>query len=444
MPCALRSSSPSDRAAVSRPLKIALKDHLGKSHRLSQALARAGHQFVTEGRADLLLVDFDPPVFGYRELIDHYKSMGAKVLLYPHGAGPLISYDNQFEPYAQVDGTLNIGPGYAEVARRIGDPRPSHVIGWSLCDQKPFRAAADVRKVVFAPLHPSGWGTLAEHNRAYNAATYAELLKGPWELTVRHIGTLEQNGLWPADGVKYVVGGYELAFAEMDAADVVVAGEGTYPSLAVARGVPTVVYGQMQPPMYGLPDEEPIPLRSLERYAGYHRFPLDVDDGPLDELLHVAAASEAPIAEWKRRHIGEPLDDAAFCTLVERIVREPAARVELDETRAFTVAGFADELHERPDLLREYADAVGPGDDATLVLWGLGLDASQTLSLVERAVAAAGIADDRLPDVLLLPLPGSAVADRALAERCSAVLSDWPPVGRLGELPRFAGVPQVA
>ena len=29
---------------------------------------------------------------------------------------------------------------------------------------------------------------------------FARLLKGPWHVTVRHIGTLEQNGLWQVDG----------------------------------------------------------------------------------------------------------------------------------------------------------------------------------------------------------------------------------------------------
>ena len=42
-------------------------------------------------------------------------------------------------------------------------------------------------------------------------------------------------------------GGIDLATREIDATDVVVAGEGTFPSLAIARGVPTVIYGQEPP-----------------------------------------------------------------------------------------------------------------------------------------------------------------------------------------------------
>jgi hypothetical protein len=363
--------------------------------------------------------------------------MGAKVLLYPHGAGTMLGHDGLWEPYEHVDGNLVIGRGHAELARRMEYPAPTHVTGWSLCPPAPFRPCRDVRHVLFAPTHPSWDGSLADSHRHTNAETFARLLEGPWHLTVRHLGTIEQNGLWPVDGVDFVAGKPELAPAEIDAADAVVAGDGTFPSLAIARGVPTVICGQGHPPMYGTRGEEPPTLRFADRYMDFIRYPLDSGDGPLDELVHAAARSEAPIAEWKRRFIGAPFDDRAFVALVEQVVFGPDTPAAIDDTRGFTVAGFADEVLERPELLAAYADCVGPDDDASLILWGPGLDPHALLADVERAIAAAGIADDRLPDVLLLPLPGSADADRRLAERADAVLSDWPPAGRLGELPRI-------
>jgi hypothetical protein len=100
---------------------------------------------------------------------------------------------------------------------------------------------------------------------------------------------------------------------------------------------------------------------------------------------------------------------------------------------------FADELLERPELLASYAERFGPDDDATLVVWGVGVEADVLLAMVQVAAEAAGVGDDRQPDILLLPLPGSPEVDRVLAERARAVLSEWPPVGRLGGLPRFGG-----
>lgn len=425
---------------MSRPFSFTVKDHGGKAMRFAIALHQAGHRLVETGPADLFLIDLDPPIFGYRELIDRHKAMGAKVLLYPHGAAPALEYDGLFEPSEAVDGRLVIAPGYSEFLRRIEYHAPAPAIGWSLCDLRPFRPRRDVRRVLFAPLHPSGYGTLADEYRQANEETYARLLEGPWDLTVRHLGSLEQNGLWPADGVKYVQGAMDNAHGEIDAADAVVAGEGTFPSLAVARGVPTVIYAQTLPATYGTPGEQTVPLRRPERYRDYVRYPFDVADGPLDEVLHATARSEAPIADWKRRFIGEPFDPQRFVALMERMVHDPPPPPAIDATRSFTVAAFADELLERPQLLAAFADRFGPDDDASLVVWGPGVEGDALLDTVQQAVAAAGIDGDRLPDVLLLPLPGTPAVDRALADRADALLSEWPAAGLVGELPRYGAL----
>jgi len=424
---------------MDRPLRIAVKEHFGSAAALSRALAGAGHEVVSDRQtpADLLLIDLDPPEFGYRDIIDRHRAAGAKVLMYPHGAGPALEYDGLYEPYEHVDGRLVIGPGYAEFLRRLEYPAPAPVIGWSLCGMAAFRPCRTVRSVLFAPTHPSGYGTLVDWHRDRNAETYARLLEGPWNVTVRHLGTLEQNGLWPADGVDFVQGRMDLAYGEIDAADVVVAGEGTFPHLSIARGVPTVVYAQGYPAMYGTPGEQPTSLRRPERYLDYLRYPFDAADGPLDEILHAAASSEHPIADWKRRFVGAAFDPLAFVAMIDRTVLEQPAPPVIDDTRGLTVAGFADEMLERPELLASFADRFGPDDDATLILWGPGLDAPALLQTVQQAAAAAGLADDALPDVLLLPLPGTPAVDRCIADRADALLSEWPAAGRVGELPRW-------
>lgn len=421
------------------PLRVAVYDPFGNGAGLVRALELAGHQIVTEGRADALLIETDMPLFEFRGIIDRHREQGAKVFLYPHGAGLSLLYDNLCEPYEAVDGNLLFGVGHAEMLRRIDYPHPTHAIGWYYSELAPFRPAAAVRHVVFAPTHPSGADntTLAEHYRAANAHAYEQLLDGPWRLTVRHMGTPEQNGLWHVDRVNYVPSMREKLPIEIEAADAVVAGAGSFPSQAIARGIPTVMYGQLDPPQYGLADEPIVPLRRAERYSDYIRYPFDVTDGPLDEVLHEAARSDAPIADWRRRFIGTPLDPSAFAARLERLTRGGPEAVELDETRPFTVVAFADELLERPELLAAYSAQFGPDDDATLVVWGVGLDAEPLLATAQLTAAAAGVADEALPDVLLLPQPGSPEVDRTLADRADAVLSEWPGAGRLGGLPRF-------
>jgi len=423
----------------SAPLRIAVKDHFRKSDPLVRALALGGHEVVAGNiKADLLLIDLDPPVFKYRELIDLHKEHGAQVWLYPHGAGLPLEYDGLYEPYEHVDGRFVIGSGYVEFLRRVEVDQIAHVIGFPWCDVRPFRPCPDVRNVLFAPTHPSGFGTLADHHLDANRETFARLLEGPWNVKVRHLGSLKQNGLWEADGVEYVEGGLAPAHDDIDAADVVVAGDGTFPALAIARGVPTIMTSQVKPTMYGMPGEKPTALRTPERYSDYIRYPLDVDDAPLAELIATAAASEAPIAAWKRRFIGKTFDLNRFASLVEQAVRgEAPAAPALEETRTFTVAGFADEIAERPALLAEYADRFGPEDDATLVLWGPGYTERAMLEMTEAAIGAAGIDPNHLPDILLL---AGQAAEGGLAERAGAVLSDWPAAGSLGALPRLEAV----
>jgi hypothetical protein len=427
-------------ARAMRRLRFGLIDHNGKGTVYARALLAAGHELVNEGPADLFLIDADPPRLLHRQVIDQWKSWGATVVLYPHGGGganAVLQYDGLWEPYEGVDAALVTGVGQAEVLRRIEYPSPTHVVGWTYCEARPFRACHDIRHVVFAPTHPNADGSMEPEWREDNARVFRALLERDWRVTVRHIGTIAENGLWEADGVEFVNGRRHAEFVEIDAADAIVAGEGTFPTLGIARGVPTAVYRHARPLALGLPDEPARPLLRGDRYADYARYPFDPTAGPIADVLHEAARGPEPIEAWKRRFIGPPLRSGAVLALLEQLATNPAPPARLDPTRRVTTVAFADELVERPDLLAPYGAAVGPQDDATLVLFAPGLDAHDLLALAERAVAAAGLDEDALPDVLLTPLPGAPVVDRVLAERADAVLSEWPEVGALGAVPRW-------
>jgi hypothetical protein len=430
----------------SRPLRIAIQDHRGLCRPFAQALFRAGHEAARIDAADVLLIDIDPPTladrfelprFSHRQVIDHFTSIGAKVVLYPHGVDPEMHYDGLFEPYEQVDARLVHANGYAEFLRRVDCPGEMHVIGWSLCDLAPFTARHDVRRVLFAPLHPTGTGdTLLDDYREANRTVYERLLAGPWQLTARIIGTPEQNGLWRAAGVEFVPGGLDLGLGDIHAADAVVAGAGTFPALAIARGVPTVIYRHGAPAMYGFPNERPSPLLRLDRYEDYLRYPFDPDDGPLDEVVHAAALSEEPIKTWKRRFIGTPFDDAAMVAIVEGIVQGTPGPPTVD-ARRFRVAAFADEVLERPELFARYASCFGPDDDATLVVWGPGLGEASLRAMMRDATVAAGLDERRLPHMAVLAYADALDADRFLAEFADGLLSEWPRLGHIAALPWY-------
>lgn len=422
-----------------RRLRIAVSDHGRKSLAFAGALQHAGHELVrplTED-ADVLLVDADPPVLWHKRVIDFHSEAGAKVVLYPHAGGiPTLSYDGVWDPDPRVFANFVTGIGHAEIMRRIDYPSQTHVVGWTFTeDLKPFRACTDVKRVLFAPTHPNGDGSMTLHQRSQNSEVFARLLETPFEITVRHRGTLEDNGLWKVPGVTFVDGRTSPLTAQLATSDVVVGAEGTFPTIAIAQGVPLVMYSEFVVAL-GLRDHEIIFPNRVDLYEDYARYPFSCDTGDIESVIREAALSDEPIAAYKRRFIGEPFHPLRFVELFERVITE-SLPTRLDPTRTNTTVAFADELAERPDLLRTYVETISPADDATLVLWSPALDGNGLLATAELALERAGIDGEKLPDILLAPLPGSPQTDALLAERATALLSDWPSIGRLGELPRF-------
>ena len=96
---------------------------------------------------------------------------------------------------------------------------------------------------------------------------------------------------------------------------------GTYARLAVARGKPTLFYGQQQTPYDG--DGSNGSLKFVQNYAEYRHllwYPWDYDDGPALPDLLVTLAEVEPV-EWKRRFIGDRFEGNQFVKLLYRLVK---------------------------------------------------------------------------------------------------------------------------
>ncbi len=304
-------------------MRVVLKDHGSELLHLGMALRNAGHEIVRE-RGDVLFIDWDGPRFGYRDMIDFYADQGAVILVYPHGAPYNLMYDSLFEPYDRVDGQLTLARGEIEYLRRLGIKRPARRIGWLYGDQLPFRPCKKVRRVTFAPTHPNGDMSILDFRRAKNREVFERLVAAGYDVTVRFLFNLEANGIPIVDGVRYVVGAMDLSTTEIDSADAVVAGIGTFPTIAVSRGIPTVVYDQHQA-YWGTAGEEPVPLQRLGLYYDLTRYPFDVDDAPNIADVVAAAASEdggRTVRPWRDRWIGESFDPVYGAKLIEAFVAE--------------------------------------------------------------------------------------------------------------------------
>lgn len=308
---ALRRVHLSATAVVAPPLDVHISDHQGKAGGIAQALIAHGHRLVDAPvGADAVLIDHDAPFHGKLPLVEACVAGGGRAFVYPHGASAALvtSWDGLYPPSPLLSGQLVVSGGHAEIARRFGYPAPTPVIGWSLCDLAPRRAYGAPERVLFAPTHPP-WSGVSK-----NAQVYAQLLRVPGiALTVRHLGSLEENALWPEPGVTCVRGdapGSPGMVEQIDASDAVVADFSTFANIAVARGVTTV----MSDSAIVLNNERDREPDHIELYREYLRYPWETThpDDDLAGILQDAARDTDGVAAWRERFIGSPLDPDAL------------------------------------------------------------------------------------------------------------------------------------
>jgi hypothetical protein len=412
-------------------MRVGIHHHQRKAVALAEALVAHGHELVAGGPADAFLIDADREY--HRPIIDDWIKRGAKAFVYPHGAPADVTHDI-VAAYERVTGAFVYGEGQAEVLRRIEYPNETYTIGWFYSPQQPFRGDGRVRNVLFAPAHPLQSGLLVDVFRQHNHDAFAALLAVPGiRITVRHVQGVEANGLWHEPGVEYVRGAEDNAYEQIDAADVVVGFYGTFPTMAVARGCPTVFYGgdmRFSDIEHG---GEPRYAARQDRYHDYLRYPVDLADGPAAEQLERAAAGEQ--TDWRRRFVGPEWNPSRFVALMEEAVAgtRPDDLRHL-ELRGLVVAADAREAIARPELLAGYAQRVALDADATLLLHAPGGDAEVLAEELELALASVGLSTDALPDALLEVGLG-VTTDAGVARGAHAVLGDGRPAW--ADLPRY-------
>ena len=145
----------------------------------------------------------------------------------------------------------------------------------------------------------------------------------------------------------------------------------------------------------------------------------------LDELLEVSDAH--------RRAADEALAAGDPLTAVGHDPGHVGARAALDipedvpvplAARADVTVALIDELVARPELLGRYLAAVGPDDDATLVIYAPGRDEDAALAQLGPAVQALSSAS--APDVLLHAVQRTWRGERAVLASARALLTAEP------------------
>lgn len=292
-------------------MKITFHEHGGKGARIAAALKVAGHETVPAG-GDLALIDHDY----YSHLCDAHEV----VVLYPHGGNPILSWDgNDVHPNVRLN--LVHAPGHAEVMAAYGFGVPTVPVGWCFSDLAEPRSTDACDDVLFAPEHPLANGYLAPELVEVNRRVLAALLEAAPRVSVRIFGPASGYGLDPAAPVRWVPGG-SLAHGDIDRADLVVA-TGTVLHLAVARGAPTLTFGADLVPDIGH-DGQVQPPR-WESYRQLYRYPYDLDDAPLAELVDAVRRPGRAVANWRERFVGAPFDAALAVRLIEEAAERKVA-----------------------------------------------------------------------------------------------------------------------
>lgn len=311
-------------------MRYCIHAHQHKAQAYITAL-RAAHYYphLNLNRAEFLLIDhewkglFAGTDISWRDQIVKAEEMGIPIFIYPHSVRPNIPHDltNRYYP---VNALFTIAEGHKEVLQRIGYPNPVEVTGWPYTEIHPFRQKEPQGKirVLFAPIHPVGNGYLPDEERELNTKTYKLLLGLTDEIsiTVRHIQSLQRNGLWMDERVNYVAGSFDGSTSQMNSAHVVV-GAFTYAYMAVALGHPLVMLGEgIRPHNSPRKSGKLVYARNWKKYRDYMRYPHNIEDckkpDDLLTLIESAMAGSHDVENWKERFIGQPFDGKYF---VERL-----------------------------------------------------------------------------------------------------------------------------
>lgn len=290
-------------------MRALIRHHQNKSAHLEEALRR-----YATADGTVVLIDYDLPHPAYDNWVELAREENAALIIYPHGFSTTWVQDLVGDPIT-ADASLVPGPGQAHLLDLYDYPTPVHVIGWP-GPHDPIRPRK-LERVLFAPHHPLGSGYMQPDCLQANADAFRILLDEPFDLSVRLVGSLEQNGLWHEPGVHYVQGQMDNS---LHLADVVVAG-GTYAANCLSYGVPVVMYDQDRE--WRLEDERQAIARypaGWREHRDFTRYPIDLAPGACE-----IAAGGFDVSEWIERFMPS-FDAEAFVRTVEQIAEEALCR----------------------------------------------------------------------------------------------------------------------
>ena len=311
--------------------KFYFYEHQHKGRAFVEALENGGH-WRTHRKigADFLFVDHDIGAkgVGTRKGIDFAHDNGVPVFIYPHSARPNVMADTH-APWPHTSALFTISEGHKEVLQALDYPCPVEVSGWTYSEIRPFKQVIPGKKinVLFAPIHPNANGYLGAEDKQLNGQVMSLLINmDEIKLTIRHIHSVEKNGIWYDRRAKYVEGHPDGTTKEIEAADVVI-GSYTLAYITVALGKPLVMMAEQMRPHVGNTEGLIFYSKNWEKYRDIMRYPFEIEDALFSydgalEMLAAAMSRSKAVSDWKRRFIGKPFDGSRFVKLVNGYIEK--------------------------------------------------------------------------------------------------------------------------
>jgi hypothetical protein len=285
-----------------------------------KALESASFDRATKiNQADFILYDIENH-FRRRDMKAEFIANRGPAFIYPHT--PLTSYiwDGIYEPLP-VACNFVAGEGQRAVMKAYGYASRVESCGFPRCEVLPFRPAKKLN-LLFVPARPRrdkgrqarlDEGVLKfilDYHDIWDsvivcriAGQFPNLHNG--DLGWHVITTNPKSSKSPADEM----------IERIDKADLMISVT-TPAALGVARGCPTIMYGQDEP----LETITGRRAKHFEQYRDIYAYPLSLERMTIDEVLRFSRSGASMVEKWKDAHIGGNFDANRFLEIVKEYI----------------------------------------------------------------------------------------------------------------------------
>jgi len=283
------------------------------------ALESAGYQRVNKiEQADFIL--FDVENVGYRrEMRAEFIRKNGPAFIYPHTPMTCYIWDGIYEPLP-VACNFVAGEGQRKIMQVYGYPSRVEACGFPRCEVLPFRQAKG-RNLLFVPARPRR--DKGRQGKLDDAALLWILEnRGRFEEVVvcRLAGQFEypddyMDITWVTTDPKATENPAADMIERIDKADLMISVT-TPAALGVARGCPTIMYGQGDP----LETITGRRAKNFDKYKSLYAYPLSLEDMSIQDVLNFAMFGCEKVETWKQAHIGGNFDPGRFVEIVRDYV----------------------------------------------------------------------------------------------------------------------------